>query len=202
MDNKLKELTDKLYGEGLEKGRAEAERLVAEAEAKAVKIVAEAEEQAAQIVRKAEDKAADIQKNSMTEIALAGKQAVSKIKNEIADLVIAKSTDAALKGTALDADFIKSMLLEVAKNWNGASSKTELKALLPESAEKEFAARFGASAGELLAAGIEVGYSRNVRSGFKIGEKDGGYYISFTDESFAALMHEYLREKVSRMLFE
>ena len=41
MDNKLKELTDKLYGEGLEKGRAEAERLVADAEAKAAKIVAE-----------------------------------------------------------------------------------------------------------------------------------------------------------------
>ena len=115
MDNKLKELTDKLYGEGLEKGRAEAERLVADAEAKAAKIVAEAEEKAAQIVKKAEEKAADVEKNSMTEIALAGKQAVAKIKNEIADLVIAKSTDGALKGAALDADFIKSMLLEVAK---------------------------------------------------------------------------------------
>lgn len=157
MDNKLKELTDKLYGEGLEKGRAEAERLVADAEAKAAKIVAEAEEKAAQIVRKAEEKAADVEKNSITEIALAGKQAVAKIKNEIADLVIAKSTDEALKGAALDADFIKSMLLEVAKNWNGAGSKTELKALLPEAAEKEFAARFGASAGELLAAGYRGG---------------------------------------------
>ena len=138
----------------------------------------------------------------MTEIALAGKQAVAKIKNEIADLVIAKSTDEALKGAALDADFIKSMLLEVAKNWNGAGSKTELKALLPETAEKEFAARFGASAGELLAAGIEVGYSKDVRSGFKIGEKNGGYYISFSDESFEALLSSYLREKVSDMLFK
>ena len=38
MENtKLKELTDRLYGEGLEKGRAEAERLVAEATATAAK---------------------------------------------------------------------------------------------------------------------------------------------------------------------
>jgi len=128
-------------------------------------------------------------------------------RQRFAGIIITKSQCLRLltlcgKGAALDADFIKSMLLEVAKNWNGAGSKTELKALLPEAAEKEFAARFGASAGELLAAGIEVGYSKDVRTGFKIGEKNGGDYISFTDESFAALMHEYLREKVSRMLFE
>ena len=201
MENKLKELTDKLYGEGLEKGRAEAERLVADAQAKAQKIVADAQAQAAQIIKQAEEKAADTAKNSMTEIALAGKQAVATIKGEIADLIIAKSTDAALKGATLDADFIKSMLLEVAKNWNGNAEKTELKALLPAACEKGFAAKFGASAGELLAAGIEVGYSKDVRTGFKIGAKNGGYYISFTDESFAALLQQYLREKVSHLLF-
>lgn len=201
MENKLKELTDKLYGEGLEKGRAEAERLVSEAQAKAQKIVAEAQAQAAQIVKQAEEKAADVEKNSLTEIALAGKQAVATIKGEIADLIIAKSTDEALKGATLDGDFIKTMLIEVARNWNGDGSKAELKALLPEAFEKEFAAKFGASAGELLAAGIEVGYSKDVRTGFKIGAKNGGYYIAFTDESFAALMQQYLREKVSHLLF-
>ena len=55
---------------------------------------------------------------------------------------------------------------------------------------------------ELLKAGVEVGYSKDVKSGFKVGEKDGGYYISFTDESFDALFKEYLREKVSNMLYK
>ena len=54
---------------------------------------------------------------------------------------------------------------------------------------------------ELLAAGVEVGYSKEVKSGFKVGAKDGGYYIAFTDESFEALLDEYLREKVSQLLF-
>ena len=53
----------------------------------------------------------------------------------------------------------------------------------------------------MLAAGVEVGYSKEVKSGFKVGAKNGGYYIAFTDESFAALMEQYLREKVSQMLF-
>ena len=93
------------------------------------------------------------------------------------------------------------MLLEVAKNWSGNAEQISLKALLPAALESEFAKVFEASAKELLAAGVEVGYSKEVKSGFKVGAKDGGYYIAFTDESFEALLDEYLREKVSQLLF-
>ena len=55
---------------------------------------------------------------------------------------------------------------------------------------------------ELLKAGVEVGYSKEVKTGFKVGEKSGGYYISFTDESFDALLQEYLREKVANLLYK
>ena len=201
MENKLQELTARLYGEGLEKGRAEADRLVEEAKAKAATILSEAKTEAEKIVKAAEVKAADIEKNSMTEIALAGREAIAKIKNELASAIIAKSTTEAIKGATVDASFVKELLLEVAKNWNGASEQTSLKALLPQAKEEEFKNAFEASAKELLAAGIEVGYSKEVKNGFKVGEKDGGYYIAFTDESFEALLDEYLREKVSQLLF-
>ncbi|MBR5808345.1 MAG: hypothetical protein IKY24_06970, partial [Alistipes sp.] len=103
MENKLKELTDRLYGEGLEKGRVEADRLVAEAKEKAAKILADAAAEAEQIVKKAEAKAADTEKNSMTEIQLAGRQAVAKIKNELAGVIIAKTSTEAVKSAAVDA---------------------------------------------------------------------------------------------------
>ena len=91
----------------------------------------------------------------------------------------------------------------MARNWNGADAgKVELKALLPEAERTQLDAAFGKSAQELLAAGIEVGYSKEVKSGFKVGAKDGGYYISFSDADFDALLGEYLREKVSDMLFK
>ena len=201
MENKLQELTKKLYDEGLEKGRAEADRLVGEAKNEAAKIVAEARAQAEEIVKKARDKAEDVEKNTMTEITLAGKQAAAKIKSEIASMIVAKATAAGVKEAALDPAFIKEMLLAVAGNWNGADAgKVELKALLPERTKLD--AAFGKSAQELLAAGIEVGYSKEVKSGFKVGAKDGGYYISFSDADFDALLGEYLREKVSDMLFK
>ena len=168
--------------------------------ATAAKIVADAKAEAAKIVKEAETKAADTAKNSMTEISLAGKQALAKIKTEIADAIIAKSVGAGTAAAIVDAQFVKSLLLAVAAAWNGGG-KVELTAMLPAALEADFTKAFEASAQELLAAGIEVGYSKDVHTGFKVCQKGGGYYISFTEESFAALMQEYLREKVSKMLF-
>ena len=200
-NTKLQELTDKLYQQGLEKGRAEADSLVADAKSKAQKIVADAEAQAAAIVAAAEDKAADVEKNAMTEISLAGKQAVAKIKAEIENLIVAKTTSEGVKAANVDASFIKEMLLAVAKNWNNGD-KVELSAMLPEAKKAELDAAFAAAAKALLAEGVEVGYSAEVKSGFKVGEKNGGYYISFSDESFEALLSSYLRDKVSQLLFK
>ena len=201
MSNKLQELTDKLFQEGLEKGRAEADNLVAEAKSKAQKIVAEAEARAAQIVADAEDKAADVEKNAMTEISLAGKQAVAKIKAEIESLIVAKTTSEGIKNANVDASFIKEMLLAVANGWNNGA-KAELSALLPEAKKAELGEAMEAATKALLSEGIEVGYSADVKSGFKVGEKGGGYYISFSDESFEALLSVYLRDKVAQLLFK
>ncbi len=201
MGNKLQELTEKLYAEGLEKGKSDADRMVADAKAESVKIVEDARALAAHIQKQAEDRAADTMKNSMTEITLAGKQAVSTLKTQIAQLVVAKSTSEAVKSAAANADFIREMLLSVAKNWNGAESHTSLEALLPAAERAKLESAMTASAKQLLDAGVEVGYSEEVKNGFKVGAKNGGYYISFTDESFEALLQQYLRDKVSQMLF-
>ena len=201
-NNKLQELTQKLYNEGLERGRADAERLVAEAKENAAKIIADAKAEAEAIAKAAEDRADDIAKNAMTEIALAGRQALTKIKAEIAEAVIMKSTGAAVKSAIVDAAFVKDMLLAVANNWTSSTVEVSLKALLPEEKRAELDAVMQANAAALAKAGIEVGYSKDVKTGFKLGEKNGGYYIAFTDESFDALLKEYLREKVSNILFK
>ena len=75
-------------------------------------------------------------------------------------------------------------------------------ALLPEGERKKLDAAFEESAKELLAAGVEVGWSKEVKTGFKVGAKEGGYYISFADADIEALLAEYLRDKVFQLLFK
>ncbi|MFI3327647.1 MAG: hypothetical protein SNH79_03885 [Rikenellaceae bacterium] len=202
MDNKLQELTKKLYDEGLQKGRTEADAVVAKAKADAKKILEDAKSEAAKIVAKAESKAADMEKNSMTEIALAGKQALTKIKAELENAIVTESIKGGVKAAAIDGAFIAEMLQEMAKNWNGAEGgAVSLEALLPEAQKKELEAAMKKSAAKLLKSGVEVGYSAQVKSGFKVGEKDGGYYISFSEEDFDGLMRGYLRAKIAELLF-
>lgn len=202
MENKLQELTNKLYEEGLSKGRNDADRLIADAEAKAKKIVADAEEKAQEIAKNAAKSADEYKKNAMTELALASKQAVSALKDSIANMIVAKTSSEAVKAANAEPKFVKEMLLAVATNWNGAESgKVTLSALLPADWQTKFEKEFSADAQALLSKGVEVGFSDKVKNGFKIGEKDGGYYISFTDADFDALLGEFLKDKVAKILY-
>ena len=63
----LSEITEKIYAEGVEKGNAEAQQIVAQANEKAAAIVAEAEKKAAALVAEAESKAADLDKKTRAE---------------------------------------------------------------------------------------------------------------------------------------
>lgn len=202
MENKLQELTNRLYEEGLSKGRTDAEKLVSDARAEAERIVREAREEAASITDKARHEAEELRKNTMTEIALAGRQAVAALKESIAGMIIARTVEGSVHEVAVDPKFIKKMLLAVAENWNGASAgKVTLEALLPLQWREKFEEEFEGATKELLSAGVEVGYSDKVRDGFKIGEKNGGFYISFTDADFDALLGEYLKDKVAKILY-
>ena len=196
MENKLQELTNKLYEEGLAKGRSDAERLVADAQAKADAIVREAEEKAAAVVEEA------LRRNTMTEVTLAGRQAVGALKEHISEMIIAKTLSGPVHEAAVDPAFVREMLLAVAAGWRADSAgKVTLSALLPAEWQERFGKEFEAAAKSLLAQGVEVGYSDSVRSGFRIGEKNGGYYISFSEADFEALLSEFLKERVAKMLY-
>jgi len=202
MDNKLEKLTRKLYEEGLSKGRKEAEKVLADAKVEADKIVAEAKVAADKILNTAKQKSEELAKNAQTEIALASKQTISALKNSIAEMIVAKSTTEGVKEANLDPAFIKDMLLAIAKSWNGSQGgKVLLEALLPVDRKSTLDKAFAASVKDILAAGIEIKYSNSVESGFKIGPKEGGFYISFSDADFDALLSDYLRSSVAEILY-
>ncbi len=202
MENKLQELTRKLYDEGLSQGRTDADKLIAEAKAEAKKIVDEAQAKADGIVAVAEKSAAEIGRTTMTELSLAGKQAVAALKESIEKMITAKCVAPSVKEANMDVKFVKDMLLAVANNWQSAQGgKVRLEALLPAGMKESFDKEFETSAAALLSAGVEVGYSERVKSGFRIGEKEGSYFIGFSDDDFNALLNSYLKEKVSKLLY-
>ena len=117
MENKIQELTEKIYAEGVEKSKVEADRLIEEAKKKAADIVKDAQQQADAIIAGAQKKAAELDANTRSEIKLYGAQAVGALKSEATDII----TDAVVKGAvkeALAGDTIKALLVKIAERWS------------------------------------------------------------------------------------
>jgi len=144
MKNKLQELTKKLYDEGLEKGRAEADdifSLVTGLLDDLLGLGAGFGDDLRRLVLSLPDQTVGFGTAFLQPLvvelfgqllkfvfhALAGKQAAAKIKSEIASMIVAKATAAGVKEAALDPAFIKEMLLAVARNWNGADAGTRVR---------------------------------------------------------------------------
>jgi len=75
MENKIQELTDKIYREGVEKGNAEAQKLIANAQNEAKRIVEEAQQQADAILNNARKSADEMSANAKSELQLFAGQA-------------------------------------------------------------------------------------------------------------------------------
>lgn len=200
MQNKLQELTDKLYNEGLSKGKQEGEALLQEATAKADSILAEARKEADGIIAKARKEAEELKTRVNADLKIAANQSIAATKQDIEKIVVAKITDKEVKTALSSADFLKEIITAVARNFN-AAEPVDLEVVLPESLKKEMEPFVAKELSSILKSGITASFSKKIGGGFTIGPKDGSYFISFTDETFTDLISEYLRPAAKKILF-
>lgn len=200
MQNKLQELTDKLYNEGLSKGKQEGAELLAKAKAQAEEMVAKAQAEAAQIVAAAQKQADEIKSKVASDIRMASNQSLSATRKDIEELVVSKMSTEAVKNALTSAEFVKELIQAVAGKFT-TEGPMDLALILPESLQKELEPFVNNELSKILNAGVEASFSKKVSGGFRIGPKDGGYFVSFTDETFNELIAEYLRPATKKILF-
>ena len=189
MQNKLQELTDKLYNEGLSKGKQEGEAILNEAKAKAEEIIAQAKAEAAKILSDAGKEAEEMKSKVTGDLKMAAAQSISAARQEIENLLIGKVADKDIDAALSSADFVKQIITVVAKAFDPASSEpADLSVVLPESLKKEVEPFLRKELASALDSEIEVSFSRKISGGFTIGPKGEGWFVSFTDETFRELI--------------
>lgn len=203
MQNKLQELTEKIYKEGLTKGTEEASQLVSKAKSDATKIVDDAQKQAAQILAQAKKEAQDLKKNVNTEVSISTRQVISALKQDVSAIIEAKVIESPITEALKDTNFVKSVIEAAIKNWNPESTqKISLQVLVPKTTEKELSEFLKNKVFSTLNKELEVVADKNIKYGFKIGPKDGSYIISFTEKDFENLFKEYMRPRILELLLE
>ena len=195
MDNKIQELTEKIYAEGVEKGKTEADRIVAEAQAKAETILKEAQAKAESIVADAKKNAEELNANTRSELKLYGAQAVGALKSEAATIV----TDTVVKAAVKDAvagDALKAFIVKIAERW---SADEPLVISTAEAAELK--AFLAAKAKALLDKGVAIEQVNGKKASFSIAPADGSYKVNFGEGEFEEFFKSFLRPQMVELLF-
>ena len=200
MSNKLKELTDRLYSEGLSKGKEQGELLVSEARSEAEKIIAQAKAQAEQIVQQAEKQAADLKAKAQSDVRMASEKSIQATRKEIETLMTSSICAPAVKDALTDKDFFKKVILEIASRFD-ATQSVDLSLVLPQSMQKDLEDWAQKELSSSLSKGVSVSFSKKIDSGLHIGPKDGSWFISFSGSSFEELISGYLSPVTRKLLF-
>ena len=198
--DKLQELTQKLYDEGLAKGKQEGEAVLQKAVEEAGSIVKKAQEEAEAILAKARKEADDFKVKVEGDVKMASMQALQATRADIENLVIAKAVDAPVAKALSSEEYIKGIITAVAQKFS-AEEPADLSLVLPESLKAGLEPFVKNELGKLLGKGVDATFSKKLAGGFKIGPKDGGYFVSLTDETFKELIGAYLRPTTKSLLF-
>ncbi|MBN2273140.1 MAG: hypothetical protein JXR41_12640 [Bacteroidales bacterium] len=202
MQNKLQELTEKIYNEGISKGNAEAEAIIEKAKKEAESILAEAKKESKSMLDEARKKAEEIRSNGESELKLSARQSMNALKQKIVDIISGETVNAAVGEAFKDKDFVKKILETTLKNWTTASDKVaDLSVLLPEKDAAAVEQYFAQSAKALLDKGLVIKPDAELKAGFQIVPKDGSYKMSFTDSDFENFFKQYLRPRLMKLLF-
>jgi V/A-type H+-transporting ATPase subunit E len=198
--SKLQELTDKLYNDGLSKGKEEGARILEEARKQADEILAAARKQADEIVTAAHREADDYSQKVTSDLKMAAAQSLQATKKDVENLIIGKFAGEEVKSSLSSADFVKEIIKSVAAKFS-AEEAADLSLVLPAALQDELEPFVKGELSKLLGRGVEATFSKKIAGGFTIGPKDGGYFISLTDDTFNNLITEYLRPVTKKLLF-
>lgn len=202
MNNKIKELTENIYNEGVTKAREEAGQILAEAGRKAERIIADSEEQAKAILNEAQLESGKIDASLRAELKAISEQVMEITRQELKNLVSAKTSQALARQLTGDEAFLKDLMLEIARGWHvNGQNGNHLEMLVPESSAARIEALVKAKASEVLASGVKIRPVPGMKDGFHVVNEDEGFRISFTDEDFQTFFTALMKPKIKEFLF-
>ena len=195
MENKIQELTDKLLSEGVEKGKLEAEKIIASAKDESAAIIADAKKKADEIAA-AKKESESLNENTKSELKMYSAQALSALKTEVANVLTDNSVSEVVKQSVADKDFMNKFLLKLAEKW-GAQEDIIISA---EDAEG-LKAVFAKQAKSLLDKSVKIEGVHGQKALFTIEPADGSYKVNFGEEEFEDYFKSFLRPQLVEMLF-
>jgi V/A-type H+-transporting ATPase subunit E len=198
MSDKLQEMLQRIYEEGVNKAKEEAQGILLQAKQQAQDLKAESEKEAKKLISQAEDNAKDIESRMQSDLRMAAEHAMHALKNKIIDVVMVESIDKHVTESTNDPVFMQKVILELISKW---TPETALVLTFPESRKSDFESFFSTTVKKAFAGNLRIDYSPLMKNGIVIAPADSTYKLSFKDEDFANFFKSFLRPRARHILF-
>ena len=193
---KIQELTEKLLREGVEKGQAEAQNIIAQAKQQAEQIIEEARRQAQDIEAAAQKKTSETAANTRNELKMYTGQAMSALKSEITNVLTDGVVKEATAGLTASPDFLGQFAVALAEKWSADEP-----IVISSNQAESLKAYFAAKAKALLDKGVTINKVNGKDTLLSIAPADGSYKVNFGEQEFEAYFKNFLRPQLVEMLF-
>lgn len=194
--DKIQELTSKLYSEGVEKGKEEADKIIAEAKQSERKILEDAKKEAENIISTADKQISELKRQTEAELKMYASQAAEALKSEVTNLLTGELAELNVKAATADKSFMQKLIVDLVQNW----SKSEKLTIGVANAD-ELKSYIASNAKELLNKGLNVESVNGIKTGFTLSPEDGSYKVKFGEDEFIEYFKEFLRPQIRQMLF-
>lgn len=194
MDNKIQELAEKIYKDGVEKANSQAEQIVAKAESQGRDALERAKSEADRIIAAAREEADRLRSQSETEVRNMVSGAQDALQLKITNMVNSAAVDKAIDAAFAKPDALYGVVLQMAKQLSGGVeiSTGDAKGL------EEY---FRAEAQEVLKQGVKITEVAGKAANFDLSPEGADYKVNVNKEAFAEYFKEFMRPRMREILF-
>ena len=196
----IQSLLDKIKEEGFREAEKISQKIIAEAEAKAEMIIREAEKKAAHSITNAQEEGRKIQEAFEVATIQGGRNVILSLHDEIIrlfDHILDRKVVASLRP-----DLMRDMIMKITENWEIQDKTRDIEVLVSEKDARDLEDLLYNSLQSEFKKGIAIKPVETIRSGFRIGEKDGHMHYDFTPEGIVEVIRETLNPRFARFLEE
>ncbi|RKX77577.1 MAG: hypothetical protein DRP60_06335 [Spirochaetes bacterium] len=202
MDDKLQELTDRLYKDGVEKARKEAQAILADAQTQKEEIIRKAEQDAAAILEKGRKESDDLRARTGSELAMAARQAEVALKQRIVNIFSDNILDEGVQSALNNENLLNDLIVATMSAWASDGNIPDISLVLSEEKKGVFSEGLKSALKKQISDGLNIEFNSRMKSGFRIESKNGSYAMSFTDKDFQEFFRSFIKDKSRASLFK
>lgn len=201
LNTSLGALIKKIQDEGVEKGHAEAQNIIAAARQQSAAIIEQARQEAEKLKARVLNEMNRLRENVHSELGAAAQQTLSSIRNELDAIIMRKASLPEIKPALRDKDLLQQLIGTVLEKWGPGNTNMQFDLLLSPDDEAQLQAFFEQRIKKELALDVEVTIDGRISSGFIIGVRNENYSVRFTGEDFENFFKGFLHKKTLEWLY-